>query len=253
MSVFQSSARHDMVICDVDGCLAPESAAPMHVAGLAGIAEHNQRAIEQRDRPVLTLCTGRPQPFVEALCRLLHTSVVPCVAENGVWLYQPGSNEYLMDPSITAEHLEAVHDASRLLAEKYRRHGVSQQPGKVASVTLYHPDPEYLRSIAPEVEEELTRRDWPFRVSMTWFYINCDLKHISKATGIARLMERTGIDAHRTAGIGDTTSDVPIAEAVDLFACPANASDEIKKYAAYISPHEEVEGVLDILQHLAWQ
>lgn len=251
MSSLKTSARYDLVICDVDGCLAPERALPMDVAGLAQVAEHNRRALAERDRPILTLCTGRPQPFAEAMCRLLQNATVPCVAENGTWLYQPGTNEYLMDPDITPEHLDCVHEASKLLAQKHAAHGVSQQPGKVASVTLYHPDTDYLQSLMPAVREEFERRDWPFRVSMTWLYINCDLQHVSKASGIRRLLAHTGVDPGRTAGIGDTLSDAPIADAVALFACPANASDEIQPRAHYVSPHEEVAGVLDILRHLA--
>jgi hydroxymethylpyrimidine pyrophosphatase-like HAD family hydrolase len=251
MSEIETSARYDLVICDVDGCLAPESASPMDAARLAQVAEHNRLAAERRDRPILTVCTGRPQPFAEAMCRLVHNDSVPCVAENGVWLYYPGSNLYEMDPDITPEHLDAVHEASKLLAAKYGPRGVTQQPGKVASVTLFHPDTEYLRSIAPAVREELERRGWPFRVSMTWLYINCDLKHVSKASGVHRLQMATGVERARTAGIGDTMSDLPIAEAVDLFACPANAAEEIKQYAHYVSPHEETAGVLDILRHLS--
>ena len=41
-----------------------------------------------------------------------------------------------------------------------------------------------------------------------------------------------------------------IAERVSWFGCPANSEAEITKAATYVSPHEEVEGVLDILDHL---
>ena len=42
-----------------------------------------------------------------------------------------------------------------------------------------------------------------------------------------------------------------IAERVSWFGCPENAEAEIKKSAAYVSPHSEVEGVLDILERLS--
>src|SRR5690606_33068882 len=105
-------------------------------------------------------------------------------------------------------------------------------------------DTSILHEISPEVQAEFERRSWPFRVSMTWFYINCDLKFISKASGIRRLSERTGIPVSRMAGIGDTMSDRPIAEHVKHFACPANAAQEIREFAAYTSTEPEVYGVL---------
>lgn len=242
--------RFDLVISDIDGCLQPESSGPIHLADIVRIAEHNERAAADADRPLLTLCSGRPQPFAEALCKLLRISGVPCICENGVWLYDLASNIYEMDPAILPAHRRAVRDASAWVEAEYGPHGVTEQPGKAASVSLYHPDTGYLKSIAPRIAAEFARRAWPFRVSMTWFYINCDLAHISKGTGIDRLTARTGIARDRLAGIGDTASDMPIRERVAFFACPANAQPEIKAVADYVSPFEEARGVLDILERL---
>jgi hydroxymethylpyrimidine pyrophosphatase-like HAD family hydrolase len=247
---FQSTGKYDLVICDIDGCLSPESHAPINDTALSKVAEHNRLAVAQQDRPIVTLCSGRPISFVEAMCRFIHNTLIPCIGENGVWLYCPDVNKFEMDPAITAEHLEAVHAASRLLRQKYQADGVIEQPGKAAAVTLYHPDTAYLRSILPAIKDELAARGWPFRVSMTWFYINCDLTHVNKATGIERLFARTGIDPSRTAAIGDTMGDKFMADSVNFFACPANAEPEIQQCANYISPYEEIDGVLDILHRL---
>lgn len=245
-----TTRRFDYVICDIDGCLQPESSGAMELETLAQVTRHNTRARERHDVPLLTLCSGRPQPFAEALCKLLGIYGAPCVCENGVWLYDLGTNRYEMDPAILPEHLAAVREASAWVAAEYGKHGVTEQPGKAASVSLYHADVSYLRSIAPRIAEEFARRDWPFRVSMTWFYINCDLKHVSKGTGIERFMAKTGATKQRLAGIGDTMGDMPIRERVAFFACPANAAEEIKRVADYVSPHEEVRGVVDILGRL---
>ncbi|TWU44167.1 phosphoglycolate phosphatase [Novipirellula aureliae] len=247
---FRTNGRYDLVICDIDGCLSPESHAPINILGLSKIAEHNRRAIQNRDRPVVTLCSGRPIGFVECLCRLIQNTLVPCIGENGVWLWRPADNSFECDPSISDEHLEAVHEARKLLRSLYQSSGVIQQPGKSASVALYHPDTAYLRSIVPTIAEEFQKRNWPIRVSMTWLYINCDLQHINKATAIDRLMIQTGFERERTAGIGDTMGDRFIAERVSWFGCPANSEAEMKGTADYVSPHDEVEGVLDILREL---
>ena len=248
-----NARRFDLIICDIDGCLQPESSGPIDLAEIARVAEDNLRAASHADRPLLTLCSGRPQPFAEAMCKLLHIYGVPCICENGVWLYDLATNRYEMDPAILPEHRRAVRDASEWIESEFGRHGVTEQPGKAASVSLFHADTDYLKSIAPRIAAEFTRRGWPFRVSMTWFYINCDLAHVSKATGIDRLVARTGIARDRLAGIGDTASDMAIRDRVAYFACPANAQPEIKAVADYISPFAEARGVVDILQHLSEQ
>ena len=72
--------RYDAVICDIDGCLAPETSTPIDAPGLARIAEHNRLAQEAGDRPVVTLCSGRPEPFVEAICRTIGNRTLPAIA-----------------------------------------------------------------------------------------------------------------------------------------------------------------------------
>jgi len=238
----------DVIICDVDGCLAEEDGGAFDLESLDKLAAINRQSQATGAGPVLTVCTGRPLPFAEAMCRLLSNQSTPCVAENGVWLWDPVTNGYHRDPDITPANLQAVHDAARLLDDAYREQGVTQQPGKTASVTLFHPDPKILETIMPTVRQMLDARDWPFRVSMTWNYINCDLRHVSKASGLRRFFAATGYAPARSIGLGDTESDVPIAEAVAWFGCPANASEAIRQHADYVSPHEQIRGVLDILQ-----
>jgi hydroxymethylpyrimidine pyrophosphatase-like HAD family hydrolase len=241
----------DLIVSDIDGCLQPESNSAMDLESLARIAAWNGAAVKHRDRPMVTMCSGRPQPFAEAMCKLIGNLHVPCVAENGVWLYHPGSNEYSMDPSITASHRAAVHEAAKWLDREFGPRGVSQQPGKVASISLHHTDTRVLKEIGPRIEREFAERGWPLRVSMTWLYINCDLKHVSKGTGMRRLLATVGLPRERVAGIGDTMSDLAIREHVGWFACPANAADEIKRHADFVAEQPEARGVVEILERIA--
>lgn len=240
------------MICDIDGCLGPESAAPLDAARLLRVAEHNRRAIEVGDRPVVTLCSGRPQPFAEAMCRFLANSSLPCVAENGVWIFDPRDNRFLMDPSITGEHLGFVREATRWIEGELVPRGVVIQPGKSASISLWHPDTGLLkREVMPTVRARFEREGWRLRVSATVAWINCDLEHVSKGTGIDRLVGMTGLARGRLAGIGDSPSDLAIRERVAYFGCPSNAAAELAARSDYVSPLPEVGGVLDILERVS--
>jgi hydroxymethylpyrimidine pyrophosphatase-like HAD family hydrolase len=241
---------YKIVLCDIDGCLSPEDSVPMDVARLSRVAAWNDRINQGGTGPLLTLCSGRPLAFVEAMCRFLQNASWPCLGENGVWLYDPKQNLYLMDPTITDEHLAMVAEAARWTKQHFGPQGITLQPGKNASVTLHHSDTAFLERVCVQVRDEFSKRGWPFRVSMTWSYINCDLQHISKATGIQRLFERTGLTSSNAIGIGDTMSDKAIADNVDFFACPANAAEPLKQIADYVSPYSETEGVLDILERV---
>jgi hydroxymethylpyrimidine pyrophosphatase-like HAD family hydrolase len=242
--------RFDAVICDIDGCLAPESVAPLDPRALGLIAHHNRLAIAQRDRPVLTLCSGRPQPFVECLCRLLSNTAVPCIAEMGVWVFDPRDQGFHLDPAITPDHLAAVRDATRWIELELLPRGVVIQPGKTASISLWHPHTPTLFALKPLLARTFADRAWPLRVSSTVAWINCDLEHVNKDTGIARVLAMTGLSPARLAGIGDTLGDLAIRRSVAWFACPSNAVPELKAQADFVSHLPEVEGVLDILERL---
>lgn len=243
--------QYDLVLCDIDGCLVAEGQEAFDLAALGRVREHNQLAMERGDRPIVTVCSGRPQPFAESICRLIGNMLMPCVCENGAWLYHPGTNEYTLDPAITPQHLDAVAELARWASRELGPLGVTQQPGKTASVTLFHRDTRLLREeIFPRVEAQCQALRWPFRVSMTWLYINCDLKQVSKGSGLDRLLAQVPLPRARLAGIGDTPSDLCIAQRVAHFACPANAAPGIKEHAHYVSHAPVAQGVVDILSRL---
>jgi hydroxymethylpyrimidine pyrophosphatase-like HAD family hydrolase len=244
------SRRFDAVISDIDGCLGPESAAPMDTAKLAELEAWNRAAIIRADRPVLTVCSGRPQPYAEAICRVIGNSALACVCEMGVWLYDPRDNAYILDPQITPEHIEAVTAAMRWVDRSLAKDGVVYQPGKTASMSLWHPSTDFLMTLMPMIHEKISKERWPLRVSRTVAWINCDLAFVSKKTGIARLMQRCGLKKERLVGIGDTLGDMAIRESVAFFACPSNADPELKTVADYVSPKAEVDGVLDVLTRI---
>lgn len=240
--------RFDAIISDIDGCLGPESHAPMDADALARIAAWNRRAITRGDVPVLTLCSGRPQPYAEAMCRVLANSAVPCVAEMGVWLFDPRDNRFLLDPAITANDLRVIRECTAWVEQELLPRGVVIQPGKTASISLWHPDTAFLLSLNPLISARIASAGWNLRLSNTVAWINLELAHVSKASGIRRLVAMMGYEKARLAGIGDTMGDMAIRDAVAWFACPSNAAEGLKSVTDYVSPHTEVDGVEDALR-----
>lgn len=243
--------KFDAIFCDIDGCLAPESGAPLNAEVLARLAAHNRLAVARQDRPVITLCSGRPQPFVEAMCRLLANTVYPAISEMGVWLFDPVAETSQLDPNIGRHHLEGVRGATRWVEQELVPKGVFVQPGKAASISLWHPDRDWLMSLMPALVDVFAKEGWPLRVSRTVAWLNCDLAHIGKGTGIERFYAKTGLQPSRMAGIGDTPTDHAIRERVGFFACPSNAAPDLSSKADYVSPFHEIDGVLDIVTKLS--
>src|SRR5205085_2859689 len=115
---------------------------------------------------------------------------------------------------------------------------------------LWHPDTPFLMSLLPRFHDKVAQERWPLRISRTVAWVNFDLQFVSKKTGITRLTQLRGLKKERLVGIGDTMGDIAIRESVGFFACPSNADPDLKRVADYVSAHEEVEGVLDVLSKL---
>lgn len=245
-----AARRYDVVFCDVDGCLMPEDAQAADLATLARIAAYNHAALTNRDRPVVIPCTGRPQPYAEAVCRALGFPLAIC--ENGAWIYDFLAHRWRLDPSVTSDQLAAVRAFEQWVEAELAPQGCFLQLGKSASATIFHDDVPWLtREVVPLVTRLIADRGWPMRVSMTWTCINVDLLQVSKAAAIDRVMEQHKLVRDRVAGIGDTASDIFIRERVAWFACPANAADEIRRHADAVATRPLAEGVLELLGELA--
>jgi hydroxymethylpyrimidine pyrophosphatase-like HAD family hydrolase len=247
-----------LILCDIDGCLGSEDTAPLDLQSLAMIAawnrtaQHELASSPQSARPILTLCSGRPQPYAEAICRMLANTRVPIVCEMGVWLYDPRDNSYTIDPSITASHLSAIHECQSWIRKDLAPQGIVMQPGKVASISLWHKHTPTLLSFFDMLALRVEQEAWGLRVSRTVSWINLDLAHVSKGTGIDRLLatlasEGTPVSKANLFGIGDTMTDIAIRDRVHWFAAPSNADPLLKARSDFVSQHEHAQGVVEAL------
>jgi hydroxymethylpyrimidine pyrophosphatase-like HAD family hydrolase len=71
---------------------------------------------------------------------------------------------------------------------------------------------------------------------------------VDKGTALLGLMQELGVPREEVVAIGDTVGDMPLRETADFFACPANAQDEIRAVADYVSPYPDARGLVDILR-----
>lgn len=247
------NARFDVVFCDVDGCLMPEEAVPADVAALGAVAEHNARARRDRDRPIVVPCTGRPQPFCEAVCKVLGTlDGVPAICEHGGWRYFFEAFRWDMDPGITRTDRDNLRACERWVEDELGPLGCFLELGKHTSVTVLHRDAEHLhRDLMPVIERTVRERGWGLKLSTTWTCVNLTLAQVSKGGAIRRTMDELGLDRSRCAGIGDTMGDLSIREMVGWFGCPSNALDGLKPHADMVAGAPFARGVLELLAALS--
>jgi HAD superfamily hydrolase (TIGR01484 family) len=237
------------VVVDVDGCLTPGEAQPWDFNVFQYVAQLNQRA-RAGDAPfAVTLCTGRQQPYVEALMQAID-SHLPAIYENGGGLYFPHPYRFLEHPLITAQVREQLVEFRRVLRQELISRGAAQfQPGKELSITLC---PAQTKLALPEIAERaraaLAERLGEFSLYASVSSVEILPPGIDKGVGIEWLAREIEIPLEQLGGIGDAAADLQYLKRVGYSAAPANAAAAVKANVQYTAPYPNGRGVRDILE-----
>lgn len=237
-----------LIVSDVDGCLSPEESAGWDLDAFVRVA----RIVREQSGVQFTLCTGRPQPYVEALLKLLDVRI-PAICENGAVLYSLEDNRSIYGPGVTEEKLGELREIRAwMFGELFRRYpDAVYQFGKEAQLSLYSADPSLIPVMADEIRRFARRYpDDPVDIGASHYYLNVSLRGVNKGSAMRELARRLGVSRNEIASIGDTEGDLPLREESGFFASPANATAETKARADYVSPHADVNGLLDILERI---
>lgn len=237
-----------LIVCDNDGCLMPEEPGPIEFEVMKPISEYNRRAVSSGGRlPPLTIATGRPAPFVELLMRFLQCDRrIPSICEHGVFTYSLAENFARREASIRASDKAALDALGKWFDEAHA--DWVREAGKSGTISIYVPEggeevDRRRELVAGKVEAE----GWPMGVGRSVTYVNVTLRHVTKATALTRVLGELEIDSKEVLAIGDTAGDLVMADLCGWFACPANAVEEVRARADYVSPFAVTEGVVDIL------
>lgn len=238
-----------VVVVDIDGCLTPGEAAPWNFDVLRYVAELNRDA-KRGIRPfAVTLCTGRQQPYVEAMMQAID-GYLPAIYENGGGLYFPQGYRFAQHPLFTADAREQLDDMRRVVQRKLVDAGDAQfQPGKELSLTLF---PSRSNLPLPEIAERarvlLDGQLDGFSLYASVSSVEILPPGIDKGAGIEWLAEELEIPLEQFGGIGDAPADVTFLSRIGYSAAPQNAWAQVKANVQYVSPYTDALGVRDILE-----
>jgi hydroxymethylpyrimidine pyrophosphatase-like HAD family hydrolase len=236
-----------LLVIDVDGVLSHGEAAPLDFTMLRRLADLNERAPGEPSCPAVTLCTGRPMPYVEALMQAIHGRY-PAVCESGAGLYIPEPYGFKWHPAITQGiQAELIRFQSVLHAALVATEQAYLQPGKSASLSVFPRPGVALGQVHTAVTRLARESGAAFDVEEAASCVNVIVRGIDKAEGVRWLARQSGVPVGDMAGVGDAPNDLTFMRLLGWCAAPANAHAAVKRIASYISPYENGAGLVDIL------
>jgi hydroxymethylpyrimidine pyrophosphatase-like HAD family hydrolase len=239
-----------LIVVDVDGVLSPGEAAPFDFAVLQRLAECNDHARHDTTYPAITLCTGRPAPYVEVLMQAIH-GFSPAVYEHGAGLFIPEPYGFKWHAALTLATQTQLMQLQVALHQTLVATGLAYlQPGKSASLSVFAHSDISLQELSHQAGQLAREFGNTFHVEVGATCVNIMVRGLDKAAGVRWLARETGIPLRHMAGVGDARGDLKFMRLLGWSAAPANAHASVKQAVHYTSPYDNGQGLLDILARL---
>lgn len=236
-----------LLVFDIDGVLNRSESKAFDLPLLERLAEINHTARADPSYPAVTLCTGRPAAYVEAVLRAINGHL-PAVYENGAALYFPDGYRFLPHPGLgNQRNLKAVRQ--RLEDELVCTGQAVLQPGKDYSLSYVASAPSETDLLYTQAVTALGPLNQSVVLVCSASCLNVLPRGIHKGKGVEFLASQTDYGPGEMLGVGDSDVDLPFLARVGHSAAPANANPDVKRLVQYVAPRVAADGVRDILDH----
>jgi HAD superfamily hydrolase (TIGR01484 family) len=238
-----------LIVTDVDGCLTEERAAAYDLDLLAKIRALNHAATGANSPiPLLTLCTGRPQPYIEALLKLLDLNL-PAICENGGMIYQLQGNHYYRMETVEADWEQRLANLrQRIRREILPLTPADLQPGKETHITLIAPNHAQIELATQLIQKRFAHELTDYTISLTENCLNIVPGVFDKGSGLLKLAALINIPLSQIAAVGDSDVDLAFMKLSGYAFCPQNASPLVKAASSYVARTAYTAGLIEIIE-----
>ena len=163
------------------------------------------------------------------------------------FLYYPATKEYIWNPVITDETENLMAEVRLKVSALIKRFGCVRELGKEYCISL-NPKEMSVEQLYQRILEQLDKFRNLIEITHSKCAVDITSKGVNKGSGTKFLSKVTGIALKDILGIGDTLGDISWLSLVGHPTCPANADEDVRQIAEYVSPFETTGGVIDIIQ-----
>ena len=232
-----------LFVTDLDGCISFPFKTPTWSA-INAIRELNDQSKQDVSIPPITLCTGRPFPYAEAVGQWLNIRH-PFVFESaGIYHWDGNRIETALDGK--EETLEPIREARDWITNEI----LPNYPNAILEFTkmmdagIVCPDESVINEIHELALKRIPEIDPGLEIHTTEISINVLMPGNNKLRGLKLLGKNLAINLDEMAYIGDTSGDAVALKEVKMPFSPANARKVAKDVSVEL-PLEATEAVLE--------
>jgi hydroxymethylpyrimidine pyrophosphatase-like HAD family hydrolase len=237
-----------LFITDIDGCLMK----PMEIPRwdiLTEIRSLNEQSKHDSTIPSLTLCTGRPMPYAEAVAQIMGIEQ-PIVFESA-GVFDPVHYRFHLNKTFTDEASGQISALKEWLTKQIinKHEGFTLEFSKLMDAGIIHRDQAMIQQVLPSIRKYVGTKYGDFEVHHTDVSVNIILKNNNKKAGIQKLCEINEITPSEIAYIGDSSGDISGLTISGHPFSPSNATEDVKNISRTM-PSENSEAVLAAYQEV---
>jgi hydroxymethylpyrimidine pyrophosphatase-like HAD family hydrolase len=224
-------------VCDIDGCLVAVGHAPFDLPRLEVLAALNRASEHDPSIPALSLMTGRPHPYADALTQTLGVRLAVSF-ENGAGL----ATREPYRAWLAAGREDALADLQRLERLVGERSDMFVQLGKVGSATIF-PQPATfdVDPLMAALAAMLDEHGLDLVLDHSNDCVNVLPPGIDKESGFLWLCQEIGVEPGEVAGIGDSAGDVAWLRRCAVSFAPRNATAAVRSAVSHRLDAPDVE------------
>lgn len=232
-----------LFVTDLDGCISYPFRSPKWDA-VQKIREYNIQSRTDDSIPPLTICTGRPYPYAEAVAQWLDVRH-PFVFESA-GLYHWDGNRIETALNGSEKELQPIHEMKKWIKD----HILPIYPTanieftKMMDAGIVTPHRNVVDEVLPLIERKVLE-DYPgLVVHWTDVSVNVLMPGNDKLQGMKLLAESQQISLDNIAYIGDTGGDIQALKHTGLAYSPKNATRGVKEVSRNLD-YETTDAVLE--------
>lgn len=234
-----------LFITDLDGCMSMPWESPDWKIALQ-IKELISQSKTEQSIPSMTICSGRPMPYIEAISQWFGMEQ-PMIFESGGGIYDMQTNELIWHPTFDEAREQELDAIKKYLYDEFinRIPGTIPEFAKRTDIGIINQKPEIIHRIYPDILEWVQNNHPDFEAHYTDASINVISKSTNKGEGIKQLSEYMNIKLSEMAYIGDTGGDLPGLTIVGRSYAPKNAKEYVRERVDFALESSVTEAVLE--------
>lgn len=232
-----------LFVTDLDGCISYPFKTPDWKA-INEIRKLNHESRTSDVIPPLSICTGRPFPYAEAVAQWLDVRLPFIFESAGLFMWDGHRIETALKNE--AEDLEPIRQMRKWLHDEI----IPQFDGAVIEFTkmmdagIVCPDENIVNKIHSLVLKKVDEKYPDLEVHATEVSVNILMPGNDKLQGMKLLGNATNVSLNEIAYIGDSSGDVPALKEIKMPFAPKNAHP-VAKGSGVELPFETTEAVLE--------